>query len=107
MEKMNKQEIRKVEEAFKTCFQADSGELQVGSEWQRDLMINIRAIAMPVFRPVRSRQEVIIWRLAWTSLAASLILAAVFSFSQTGGDDSQSIGRWEDKIVAINDIIRE
>ena len=83
MEKMNKHEIRKVEEAFKTCFQADPGEYQPVSEWQRDLMINIRAIAMPASRPVRSRQEVIIWRLAWTSLAASLILAAVFSFSQT------------------------
>jgi hypothetical protein len=104
---MNKQAIRKVEEAFKTCFQADSAELQPGPEWQRDLMINIRAVAMPVSRRVRPRQEVIIWRLAWTSLAASLILAAVFSFSQTGADDSQSIGRWEDKIFSINDIMRE
>ncbi len=103
---MNKNEIKKVEEAFKTCFQADSGELQPAPEWQRDLMINIRAIAIPAARPVRPRQEVIIWRLAWTSLAASLILAAAFGFFQTDGDDSQDVNKWEDKIFAMNDIIR-
>jgi hypothetical protein len=107
MEKVNKHEIRKAEEAFKTCFQADPGELPPGTEWQRNLMINIRAIAAPASRQMRPRQEIIIWRLAWTSLAASLILAAVFSFSQTGGDDSPGGGKWEEKIFAINDIIRE
>ena len=104
---MNKQEIRKVEEAFKTCFQADSGELQPGPEWQRNLMINVRAIAVPpVRRQMRVRQEVIIWRLAWTSLAASLILAAAFGFFQTGGDDSKDVNKWEEKIFATSDIIR-
>jgi len=103
---MNKQEIRKVEEAFKTCFQADSGELQPGSEWQRNLMINIRAAAIPAPRHIRVRQEVIIWRLAWTSLAASVILATAFGFFQTGGDDIQDAGKWEEKIFATSDIMR-
>lgn len=104
---MNKHEIRKVEEAFKTCFQSDSGGLPPGPEWQRNLMINVRAVAVPpATRQMRVRQEIIIWRLAWTSLAASLILAAAFGFFQTGGDDSQDISKWEDKIFASSDIIR-
>ena len=104
---MNKHEIRKVEEAFKTCFQSDSGGLQPGPEWQRNLMINVRAVAVPPGRrQARFRQEVIIWRLARTSLAASVILATAFGFFQTGGDDSQDVNKWEEKIFATSDIIR-
>ncbi len=104
---MNKHQIKKVEEAFKTCFQANSVEVQPGSEWQRNLMINIRANTITATRHGRSRQEIILWRLAWSSLAASLILVAVFGFAQTHGNDNHGGVKWEDRIFAINDIIRE
>lgn len=105
---MNNKEIRKVEEAFKSCFQADSAGLLPGPEWQRNLMINIRAIGLPISRKLTGRQEIIIWRLAWSSLAASLILAAVFSFSQAISDENGTDGsQWEEKIFAVNDIMQE
>jgi hypothetical protein len=105
---VNNKEIRKVEEAFKKCFQADSIELLPCPEWQRNLMINIRAVALPPLRKSAARQEIIIWRLAWTSLAASIVLAAVFSFSQFVSEDSSSDGsQWEDKVFAVKDMMRE
>ena len=71
-------------------------------------MINIRAVALPPLRKSMARQEVIIWRLAWTSLAASIVLAAVFSFSQFANEDSSPDGsQWEEKVFAVKDMMRE
>ena len=106
---MNNNEIKKVEEAFKTCFQTGSGESLPGPEWQRNLMISIRAVGLPLPLKITARQEAIIWRLAWTSLAASLVLAAVFSFSfsQADTDDSLDNDPWGEKVFVINDTMQE
>lgn len=97
--------VDNIEKVFKSAYQSLPDTVHASAELRRNVMNGIYRYNQS--KSIFPYEEILCWRAAWTSLAATLIIASLIGFINLGDDDATGESRMADKIVAYNDNVQE
>jgi hypothetical protein len=97
--------VDNIEKVFKSAYQSLPDTVHPSAELRSNVMNAIRRVNLP--KSIFPYEEIVCWRAAWTSLAATLIIASLIGFINLREDDGTGESRIADKMVAYNDNAQE